>query len=428
MEDLNQKLTHKHVSLFGLIIIFLIFGLFGLWAALAKIDLSVNAPGEVIVQSYKKTVMHPKGGIVSKIEVHEGDAVQKNQTLIQLDTNQLTSRLQEAKSNYEHLLAQKARIEAELHNKKDIEFPNDISEDIKKAERTIFQNRRTNLQNRLDDLKYQIKELKEAIQSYQTSLQYKQKLLDSYRQELQKWQNLFKEGLVDELKIYDLKRKINQVQGEIEALQSQIQQKKATIEELQNKMKLTISEYRKELLDTLKKDEMQLASLKSKIAIYKDELEKSSIKAPGNGVVVDMQVHSPGEVILPNRPILYIVPKNEKLIVEAKISPMDIDKVHVGQKAEIHFASYVDPSAKPVYGKVIYVSADVIKDPRDPRIQYYKALIEITPEGMRAIRENGFKVVPGMPVTVFIKAGQRTFLSYILTPLQQLLKGAFHAN
>ncbi|BAF70509.1 HlyD family type I secretion periplasmic adaptor subunit [Nitratiruptor sp. SB155-2] len=428
MEDLNQKLTHKHVSRFGILIIFLIFGLFGIWAAFAKIDLSVNAPGEVIVQSYKKTVMHPKGGIVSNIDVHEGDEVQKGQTLIQLDVNQLKERLGEAESNYQHLLAQKARIEAELHDKKHIQFPNDISEDIKKAESTIFQNRRTNLKNRLDDLKYQIKELKEAIKSYQTSLEYKQKLLDSYKQELQKWQNLFKEGLVDELKIYDLKRKIDQVQDDIETLQSQIKQKKATIEELQNKMKLIVSEYKKELLDTLKKDEMQLASLKSKIAIYKDEIEKSSIKAPDRGVVVDMQVHSSGEVILPNRPILYVVPKNEKLIIEAKISPMDIDKVHVGQKAEIHFASYVDPSAKPVYGKVIYVSADVIKDPKDPRIQYYKALIEITPDGMRAIKENGFKVMPGMPVTVFIKAGQRSFISYLLMPLEQLLKGAFHAN
>ena len=142
---------------------------------------------------------------------------------------------------------------------------------------------------------------------------------------------------------------------------------------------------------------------------------------------MDMKVHSSGELISPHKQILTIVPKNNSYIVEAMISPLDIDKVHINQKAEIMVASYVDPAAKPIEGKVIYVSPDIIKSP-DGKKEYYKVLIEITPKGLQAIKENNFIIKPGMPVTVYIKAGKRTFISYILMPLEQLLKGAFHAN
>lgn len=426
-EDI-QKISHKKVSLFGIVIILLVFGLFGVWAIFSQIDLAVQAPGEVIVKSYKKTVMHPQGGIVDKIYIKEGDYVKKGEKLLSLDSTQLRTKLKEAQKQFENMLAQKARIEAELKNSDHIDFPSSINEEIKQEQQSIFNNRRKNLHNQLQTLKSQINELKNEITSIEATIKYKSKILNSYQNELTKWQDLYEKGLVDQLKILDLQRKIDQLQGEIQSLKSQIEQNRSRITELKNRIKLTKSQYKKELYDTLAKINEKLPTIESQIAVLKDAITKNIITAPSQGNIVSMKIHAPGEVVTPHKPILYIVPRKDQLIVEAHISPMDIDKVKPGEQAEIHFASYVDPSAKPVYGKVIYVSADIIKDERDPRIQYYKALVQITPEGLKAIKENGFKIVPGMPVTVFIKAGKRSFISYILMPLEQLLKGAFHAN
>ena len=122
---------------------------------------------------------------------------------------------------------------------------------------------------------------------------------------------------------------------------------------------------------------------------------------------------------------MYIVPKTNKYFIKAMVNPNDIDKVKIGEMADVNFPSYVDPAAKPIEAKVIYVSADVIKTQKN---QFYKAKLIFTQKGMNAIRENNFKIIPGMPVVVFIKSGRRSFASYILLPIEQLLKGAFHAN
>jgi len=425
---MDKHLSHHNTIKFGIIIIIAVFGILGGWAVFAKMDLSVQAPGEIIVKNYSKSIKLSKGGKVDKLCVKEGDFVKENQVLLTLDTTQLYSRLNAAKKEYEHLLATKARIQAELANKKTISFPDEINQTIKDSETKIFNNRISNLKEQLDDINYQIKSQQTSIEGLKKSLEKKQKILNSYKEELANWQQLYKQGLVDQLKIYDLQRKINQLEVDILNTSSQIDKMNSTISELKNKYLLIKSNYRKDLFSQLKQIETKLPSIKSNIAVLNDEIKNSKVTSPSDGVVQNMQIHTKGEVIAPYKEIMQIVPKSESLMIEARISPMDIDKVKVGEKAEINFASYVDPSVKTIIGKVVYVSADVIKDPRDPRIQYYKALIKLTPEGLKAIKENNFEIIPGMPVSVFIKAGNRTFISYILYPLQQLLKGAFHAN
>ncbi len=428
MHDLEKKLSHKHPLLFGIAIIVLVFGILGGWASFAKMDLAVKAPGEVIVKTYSKSIKYTQGGIIDKLYVKEGDFVEKNQPLLKLDTKKFESQLNNNIKQYHHMLASKARIEAEINHKKTIDFPEEIPQNIKNEETNIFKNRLTNLNNQINDIKYQIKQQQQSIKSLEEMLKSKQYLLNSYNKELQKWENLFKQQLVDESKILDLQRKINQTKADIENIKNQIAQKKTLIEELKNKLKLIKSDYKKELFSRLKDINTKLPSIKSQISVLKDEINKSYLKAPSSGYVQNLKVHTPGEIISPYREIMQIIPKNNELIIEAKISPMDIDKVKAGEKAEIMFASYVDPSALPVKGVVTYVSADIIKDEKNPNMQYYKALIKITPEGMDAIKKNGFEIKPGMPVTVYIKAGKRTFISYLLYPMKQLLKGAFHAN
>jgi len=418
---------YKKTSLLGVIVIIVVFVFLGGWAVFAKMDLSIKAPGEIIVKTYPKNVEHTKGGKIEQIYVKDGDFVTKNQILITLDTKQLYAKLNSATLEYHHLLASKNRIKAELENK-EIIFDKDIEDNIKKNEIKLYKNRTANLKKEIKDLNYQITSNKKDIESLKKSLTIKKEILNSYIDELDNWQNLYNKGLTDKTKILDLQRKINQINNDILEINNKITQKNSEIKELQNKIELTKTKNKKELFTKLKDINSKIPSLISTIKITKNEINNSKIVSPTNGIVQNIQVHSAKEIIAPFKQIMQIIPKSDELLIEAKIAPTDIEKVKIKEKAEINFASYVDPSAIPIEGEVIYVSADIIKDPRDPKIQYYKALIKITKNGMKAIKQNKFIIIPGMPVTVFIKAGKRTFISYILYPIKQLLKGAFYAN
>ena len=427
MQDMEKHLSFNKTLKLGTYFILFILTVFLIWGIFVKVDLTVQAPGNIIVKNYTKIIAHAKGGVIDKIYIKEGDYVKKGDILMQLDSSQLSSQLQSLKENEMILSAQKARILAELNNSATINFPSDITEKIKQEQLKIFYNRKNNLSNKLTSLQEKINQLKATNEALKENINSKKEMLNSYNDELKKWSNLYKQGLAEEQKIYDLKRKIISIKSDIKNQESQIKTNNIQIQGLKSQMKLTKSEYKKELLDELDKINSQLPSIKSKIKITENEINKNKIKAISDGIVMDLKVHSNGELVLPNKQILTIVPESSTYIVEAMVSPLDIDKVHINQKAEITIASYVDPAAKPIEGKVIYVSPDIIRSP-DGKREYYKVLIEITQKGLRAIQENNFKIKPGMPVTVFIKAGKRTFISYILMPLEQLLKGAFHAN
>ncbi len=419
-----ENYSHHKVSRLGFFIIFIIFGLIIGWAVVAKVDLTVQAPGEIVVNTYKKTIAHPRGGLIEEIYVKEGEYVKKGDKLLKIKSDQLISQLYANKANYVQLLAQKERIEAEL-NHTTPKFNKIIPEDIKAKEFLTYRNRIFNLKQTIKSLELQIQAQKESIESLKDILKTKENLLKSYKEEYKNKQSLYEKGFIDKNKILGINRQIIQLQGDINNIKNQIAQKKSQINELKTKIELTKSNYKKELLTQLKQIETQLPNIKAKIQTLEDEIKNNIIAAPSNGIVTDMQVHSAGELIKPNTPILYIVPKTTTYFIIARVSPTDIDKVKVGEKADINFPSYVDPAAKPVEAVITYVSADIIKDQKD---QYYKIILRFTPEGLEAIKENNFEIIPGMPVVAFIKAGKRSFASYILLPIEQLLKGAFHAN
>jgi len=422
-----DEFSYKSVSKLGFILIFIVFGLFGAWAVFAKMDLSVQAPGEIIVKSHPKEIKHQKGGVVEKIYVKEGDFVKKGEPLVKLKTTQLKKDLESNQNTLYHLIATKDRIKAELEKSK-LTFSSNLPEEIKKEEEKIYQTRIKNLNEKIKNLNEKIQTISSQIEALKNQKETKTKLLDSYKKELQNWQELYNKGYAKQDKIINLQREILKLEGDIKEIESQIEQKRLQINELKTQIELTKSEYKKDLLSKLKDVSTKIPIYKAKVESLEDEINNSTIYAPSSGIVQNMKIHTTSDVISPYKTFMQVIPKSDKLIVQAYISPMDIEKVKVGEKAEINFASYVDPSAKPIEGVVIYVSPDIIKDEKDPNKQYYKAYIEITPKGMEAIKENNFKIIPGMPVTVFIKAGERTFISYILYPLQQLLKGAFHAN
>ncbi len=140
-----------------------------------------------------------------------------------------------------------------------------------------------------------------------------------------------------------------------------------------------------------------------------------------------MKLHTDGEALPPYKPLLTIVPDSKELKIEAFVLLTDIEKVFVGESVEISFASFVDPGALPIKGEITYVSADAFV-PDGAKESFYKILIKISPEGFEAIKTNEFNIIPGMPVTAFIKTGETTLMRYLMLPFIQLSKGIFNAN
>jgi len=425
----------KNPHTLGWITIIVIFGLLGLWAVLAQIETTVQTGGKVISMGYRKLIQHPKGGLVTHLYVKEGDKVKKGQVLMRLDDVEVDSRLQSNIDQYDQLLMEQARLEAESHLSPHVDFNASLAhlihpqkgETLLQRQKALFNSNLRQLRIKQELLRNRNNILKEQNRGLEAKIASDRRQLDSFRQELAKWQKLYEKNMTDELKLLDLKRKIESIEAEIAQSQSKIRENEATMQSNKQQIQLVENEYVNKARKRLQEITMKLDSLREQIRGLQNTKQRLEITAPGAGTIVDMKIHSDGEVIPPQKSIAFIVPENKKLLLELFIKPTDIDKVHVGQMTDIKFPSYVDPAAKPIEGKITYVSADVISSP-DGKHSYYKALTEITPKGMKAIKENGFQIIPGMPVSAYIKAGKRSFLSYILLPLERLARGAFHAN
>lgn len=440
-KDYDEQLKHPvfkrkgNPHLTGWITIFLIFGIFGVWAMLAQIDTNVQAGGKVISKGYKKTVIHPRGGMITKLYVHEGQNVKKGMKLIELDNADIKAQLKNSIEKHDKDILEKARLEAEI---KFLDRPDFLkykaqlidqnkSREFAKNVENLFNSEMNKFKKTINLYQSKISVLIQQNQGFKQKIESDKKLLESYKNELKKWQRLYDKNMTDELTLLDRKRKIEQIQSEINDYQSKIEENKKNIDSYEKQISLQKASFIDDANNQLSKINDEILSLKNSIDSLKNSLNRTIIKAPDSGTVTQLTVHSVGEAVLSQRPIMYIVPNKGKIVLELHVSPNDIDRIHLGQKADIHFPSYVDPSALPIYGKVTYISADTVQS-EGSSTPYYRVLVEITKDGMEAIKKNGYVIVPGMPVSVYIKSGHRSFMSYILLPLESLIKGAFRAN
>lgn len=427
--------THHSSRRLGAITIALIFGLFGLWSTFAEISTTIRANGKVITDTYNKIVTHPRGGIVENIFVQEGDVVKKGDKLLKINSIDYQSSLDAAISKYDTTLFTICRLKAQasFSKKLDCDTPKnqllnpEAYRQLKSDTVSLFHAEMKSLESKTILLESKNKILLEQNEGLKIQIESNKKLLASYELELDKWKKLLTQNAVDEQKSIETARKIEQIHQQIGTLESRMKENIANIEANKKQIDLENISFKNDALTKLSKLKLDNKLTKAQIMSYRNNVENSIIKSPGEGRVTDMKIHAAGEVVPPQRPIMSIVPLKQKMKIEAYVLPTDIEKVYVGQQAEISFPSYVDPSAIPILGEITYISADSFV-PDGMREPFYRILIKFTPKGMKAIKKNGFKIMPGMPVSSFVKTGKLTFLEYILHPFVLLSKGIFHAN
>lgn len=411
------------VKRIGLLLFIAVFGIFGIWAAIAPIDSAAHGSGQVTVKTYKKLVQHLEGGLVSKILVQNGDLVSTGNILLELDNTQSLALLEVTYSQYAALKASEARLQAERAGDKNINFPpletgNQKTYESEIISQTaIFQARKNTQQGSVELLKQRIDQLKSQLVGLRAQRESKELLANSYFEELQDIKALLSQGFSDKSRLREAERNFANYNGEAAEVAATIASTEVRISETQLEILQLDYEFQNNVATELGSIQTSMKDIEERLIASQDIVDRTIIRSPVSGVVNGMEIHTIGGVISGGQAIAEIVPLTEELIIEAQISPLDIDRVFVGQSATIRFPSF-GSSVPTITGELLSLSADAIS-PSNGVNPYYLARVEVTVEGLEELGD--LELAPGMPAEVFINTGSRTFLQYLLKPFSNAI-------
>ncbi|MFL9609874.1 HlyD family type I secretion periplasmic adaptor subunit [Methylobacillus sp. Pita2] len=425
----EQASGHDHeqrTTRLGFIILLLGFGGFLAWAALAPLDEGVPTEGVVTVEGRHKTVQHLNGGIINQLMVHEGQAVQAGDVLFTLDATASKARFDEVRQRYLGLLAQESRLLAEKLGAGSIVFHEElIKQQGDPYVQQLMLNQSQLLRARQQALRADVEAMRESIQGQQALIEGYQGVAGSYQsqlelltQQLAGIRQLVSEGFAPRNQQNELEQKLAQTYGMIATNDSNILRSRKAILELQQRITAREQTEKKEIDTEMAQVKLAVQADAEKYKPLWDELQRITVTAPVSGQVVGLQVHTVGAVIQPGQKIMDIVPFDEPLILDARIPPHLIDKIHTGQDADVRFSSFSNTPQLLLEGQVKTVSSDLLVDPGtggQAPSNYYLARINITEDGMKTLGDR--RLQPGMPVQVVIRTGERTLLTYLMHPL-----------
>ncbi|MDO9267529.1 MAG: HlyD family type I secretion periplasmic adaptor subunit [Methylobacter sp.] len=419
----------KPIRIIGLIVLLSTLGIFGIWACWAPIDGAALAPGFVAVKSHKKTVQHLDGGIVSQLLVKNGDIVEEGDFLLTLDGTENKAQLEIARGQFITLAAQVARLEAERDGKSAIVYPDTLDDaadlriiEAKRTENQLFVARKNAHEGEMEVLTQRVGQLNSKIDGLKGQRSSKQDLVASYSEEARDLKELLAEGFADKQRLRDTERNYMLNKGEISSLSSEVASSQIQIGETKLEILQLEKKFQEDVSTKLSEAQTDLYDVTQRMSATKDKVVRIDIKAPVSGRVMGMEMHTVGGVILPGHPILDIVPQKEELIVDAQVSPLDIDRVSIGLVAEVRFTAFKQALTPVIEGRMIGLSADRLIEEKTGA-PYYQAEIELTAESYQKMAH--LELVPGMPVEVLIKTGERTVFEYLTKPISNAFARSF---
>ncbi len=419
--------ARRHL-LSGLLAIVVLVGGFGLWAVTTNIAGAIIAPGRLVVEQNRQVVQHPDGGVVAEILVKDGDRVAAGQVLIRLDDSELLSERNVVAAALLELLARKGRLEAERDGADAIAFDpllgqSPESRALAEGQERLFEARRQGLARQIDQLgkrAAQIENQIEGLDAQATALEVQLRLI---REELAAQRELLDKGLTQAGRVLALEREEASLLGRQGSLIAQRAENEGRITEIGIE-KLRLAEARREeAITELRGLSFQELELRERLRTAEQKLDRLDIRAPVSGVVLAMSVFAERAVIRAAEPVLYIVPQNRPLLVAARLSPINVDEVYVGQEVTLRLAALDSRLTPELLGEVASVSPDALTD-EVTGAAYYRVEIRLR-EGEAEKLPEGIALVPGMPADAFIRTADRTPLSYLLKPLTDYFTRAF---
>ncbi|MGO4174726.1 HlyD family type I secretion periplasmic adaptor subunit [Bosea sp. TAF32] len=429
LTDLPRSETTSLVR-WGAVLLILLFGIFGTWAAAVPLASAVIAPGVVKVLSQHRAVQHLEGGIVKAILVREGEQAERGQLLARLDTTQIEANIGVLETKLFADLAMEARLEAEQAGAAEVSFPDELQTNTTNREArsamatqlSEFAARATSLQGERKLIDQQILQLEEAIRGLQSGSGGLVRQLAYLQEEIKDTDFLLAKGLARRPKVLALKRAEADVEAQIATNASSVAQSRGKIAELEDRRRQTVYAWLEDIAKQSHAARERIADARHRIAAARDMLVRSEIRAPEAGIVVGLNTRSLNAVLNPRETLLDIVPMQDRLIVEGEVKPSDRNEVRVGQPARVRVLALNSRRTPLFAGAVTMVTADALIDPRSGR-SFYKAEVDLqqAPE----LTPYFASLQPGMPVEIFIETGRRTFAEYLLQPLMLRVQRAF---
>ncbi|WP_157958673.1 HlyD family type I secretion periplasmic adaptor subunit [Salinicola sp. CPA57] len=414
---------------------------FLVWAGLSSIEVVTRGTGQVVPSSRLQTIQNLEGGIVRELYVDEGDVVDAGQPLARIDPTRATSDLAERNSTLAGLQATVAQYQAELSSvevnpdaaawrdqvaisRQPIPLSDEFqttNQDIYTAAASAYSARINGLQSQLDQAAAQIQQRQQELEEIRARVGSLSRSYQLSRQQLGITAPLVKEGIVSQVDLLNLQREVNDQRGDLESAQLSIPSKQSELEEAISKRRDVAAQFRSRSADALTEARNKLDSLQQGRVSLQDRVDRTLIVSPVRGSVQSINVNTIGGVIEPGASLMEIVPIEEQLLVEARISPRDVGFIRVGQPATVKFSAYDFTIYGGMKGQVMRISPDTEED--DKGNTYYEVTVRTDSNHLGKNVDN-LAIIPGMQATVDVITGEQTILQYLLKPILRAQQGA----
>lgn len=419
----------RRLNVIGLATLVVLVGGFGGWAFTTQLAGAVVASGAVVVDSDIKRVQHPTGGVVGELNVRNGDLVKAGDILVRLDDTITRANLSIVLNSLNQAMAREARLKAERDAAAALTFPPELAEQlgdtdvasILAGEERLFELRATARAGQIAQLRERASQLEDEIEGLGGQLSAKAQEIVLVTKELVGVRELWEQNLISIQRVTALERDAARLEGERGQLVAAIAQAKGRQTEVGLQIIQIDQDLRSEVASDLRETQSQIAEFDERRTAAEDQLKRIDIRAPQDGLVHQLAVHTVGGVIGAGETIMQIVPI-DLLTIEVKIAPQDIDNVSPDQLAVLRLSAFNTRTTPEIKGTVIRVSPDLILDERTGT-SYYTARIGILPGETEKL--GALVLTPGMPVEAFIQTGERTVMSYLMKPLADQLTRTF---
>ena len=406
----------------GLWALILGFGGFVLWAALAPLDEGVPGQGMVTIDTKSRAVQHISGGIIKEVLVKEGQQVKEGQLLIKLDEAVAKANFESSRQRYLGLRAMQGRLLAEQQGLGQISWHADLREAMSDpqirqmtlTQEQLFGSRRAGLRADLSSIDESIAGQEGLLQAYTAMMGNRRNQLALLSEEHKNTSSLVAEGYAPRNRQLELERMLAESNSSIAELLGNTTRAQRAVGELRQRAVVRQQEYRKEVESQLSEVDREVQADAEKFRATRNDLARTEIKSPAAGQVNGLAFQSVGGVIGPGQKLMDIVPVSQTLLLEARVSPHLIDRVHAELPVDVRFSSFANSPQLVVEGKVVSISADLLVD-QHTGAGYFLARVAVTPEGMKKLGKRQMQA--GMPVEVIFITGERSMLTYLLHPL-----------
>lgn len=412
--------------------IVLVFGT-GAWAAITQLPGAVIAPGQVVVESSLKRIQHPTGGVIAELFVREGAHVGQGDLILKLDQTALRATVVTVRKQLDELGVRLARLEAERDGKTSVVYPQDIlarsaSPDVNntiQSENNLFEARRAALSGTISQLRERAEQARSEVRSLESQREALLRQKEIVARELDGIRPLAKKNLVPLSRLTQLEREEAQNLGSIGKVGADTAQAQAKTLEAELQIKQSTQDFKRDVNTDIRTVQASIGEAREKLVSAQDALDKTEIRSPQTGAILNLSATTVGGVITAGADIAFVVPENDMLVIDGKVASTDIDNVRFGTGVTLRFPAFNHATTPEIEGELVRIAADALQDTQT-KAYLYPIRVSIPKEQLQ--RLGGKKLVPGMPVEIMIRMAPRTVMSYFLKPFRDQLARAFRQS